>query len=199
MTESQFDLNDVQIIADEIGYQGHLSVSVIRLRHKLFEGGWSAEIQRELVRRGDAVSVILYDPAKEAVVLVEQFRIGGIDDDCPWMLELVAGVVEPGEDIETVAQRETEEEAGLKIGSSELVYQYYTTAGICSERVSLFYAECDSSQARMMAGLPEENEDIRVHVVPLVQAMQWVRQGKIKNVNTLIGLQWLFYEKNKAR
>jgi ADP-ribose pyrophosphatase len=199
MTVSQFNSNDIDIIREEAGSQGHLSVSTFRLKHKLFAGGWSAEIQRELVQRGDAVSVVLYDPKKDAVVLVEQFRIGAYENDNPWMMELVAGVVEPGEQIETVAERETEEEAGLVIQRPQLVYQYYTTPGICSEKVSLFYAVCDSTKARVMAGLPEENEDIRVHVVPLQQAMQWVGNGKIINVNTLLGLQWLFYEKIKVR
>ena len=132
-------------------------------------------------------------------MLVEQFRVGAYQSDNPWMLECVAGVVEPGEDYAAVARRETEEEAGLIIQDPRLIYQYYTSAGICSEKVSLFYAECDSSQAKPMAGLEEENEDIRVHVVALSQAMDWVKQGRITNVNTLLSLQWLDQDLNHTR
>ena len=83
--------------------------------------------------------MVLYDPNQDAVVLVEQFRVGAYQSDNPWMLECVAGVVEPGEDDVTVAQRETEEEAGLIIQDPCLIYEYYTTAGICSERKSVCF------------------------------------------------------------
>ncbi|MGB5855599.1 MAG: ADP-ribose diphosphatase [Oceanisphaera sp.] len=187
-----FGHEDVQLLAEDVGYQGFFRLLRLRLRHKLFAGGWSKEITRELFDRGHAAAVLPYDPITDEVVLVEQFRVGAIYGDAsPWLLEVVAGIVEPGETAEDVVRREAEEEAGLTLNSLTRVMSYFPSPGGCGERITLFVGEVDASQAAQHAGLADESEDIRVHRVPREQAMQWMAEGKLDNASTIIALQWL--------
>ena len=191
MSYTDQESSKVSVKSQEICYQGHLSVSRFTLTHRQFDGEWSREINRELLQSHNSVAVMLYDPKMDAVVFVEQFRIGAIEDNNPWLLELVAGVVEEGELDHEVATRETEEEAGLMIRKVETVMTYYTSPGISSERMTLCYAECDSREVKEFGGLEAEDEDIKVHVIPRSIAIEKMKQGDISNVNTVVGLQWL--------
>ncbi len=192
MKDQEFSSDDVEVQTQQLLSDEYLKLSSYILRYRQFNGEWSAPIDRELVHRGSAVSVILYDPKLDTVVLVEQFRLGAIDDArSPWLLELVAGIVEIGEDYADVAVRETKEESGIKISQPREVFRYYTTPGICSEQVVLYFAECDSETALQFAGVESENEDIKVHVVPREAIMQRLNAGELRNVNTIVGLQWL--------
>jgi ADP-ribose pyrophosphatase len=101
----------IEIIKRERAYDGYFKIDRCRLRHRLFSGGTSAEIMREVFERGHAVAVILYDPDRDAVVLIDQFRIGALSAGFdPWVTEIVAGIIDPGETPEEVASRETTEE-----------------------------------------------------------------------------------------
>lgn len=112
----EFDQRDVRLEQDEPLYQGFFRLHRLTLSHPRFEGG-RVRVQREIFDRGDAVCVLLYDPLADAVVLVEQFRAGALGKvDSPWLLELVAGMVEAGESAEAVARRESVEEAGVELG-----------------------------------------------------------------------------------
>jgi len=114
----------------------------VTLRHRLFAGGWSSPIRRELFQRGDAVGVLPWNPRADEVVLIEQFRVGAMrGSDSPWMLELIAGVVEPGESDTAVAHRESEEEAGCQLTRLEPIATFYPSAGACSEQIRLFIGE----------------------------------------------------------
>lgn len=186
-----FSHNDVQVIQQESGYQGFFSLLRLTLRHKLFAGGWSKEITRELFERGDAAAVLPYDPIRDEVILIEQFRVGAYKAEQPWLLEVVAGIVEAGESPAEVVRREAQEEAGLAIGALVEASHYYSSPGGCSERITVFIGEVDASTAADVAGLEEESEDIRVHRLPRVQAMQWLHEGKINNATSIIALQWL--------
>ncbi|MEC9409465.1 MAG: NUDIX domain-containing protein, partial [Pseudomonadota bacterium] len=104
---------DVVVEAKEVAYQGFFRMEKLTLRHKRFNGEWMGPFTRELFERGQAVCVLLFDPRKDAVVLLEQFRVGALEDErSPWLIELVAGMVDEGETPEDVALRESEEEAG---------------------------------------------------------------------------------------
>ena len=75
---------------------------------------------RELFERGDAVGVLPYDPVTDSAGADRAVPPGRHPrQHSPWMLELIAGVVEPGESDEEVAHREAMEEAGCEL--SELV------------------------------------------------------------------------------
>ncbi|MDK1226184.1 ADP-ribose diphosphatase [Cronobacter turicensis] len=187
-----FTKNDVEIIAREKLYRGFFSLDLYRFRHRLFNGEMSGEVRREIFERGHAAVLLPFDPVRDEVVLIEQIRIAAFDtSDTPWLLELVAGMIEPGETVEEVARREAEEEAGLSVGRVKEFMSYLASPGGTSERLSLLVGEVDATTAQGIHGLADENEDIRVHVVSREQAYQWVEEGRIDNAASVIALQWL--------
>ena len=187
-----FAKNDVEIIARETLYSGFFSMELYRFRHRLFNGEMSGEIKREIFERGHAAVLLPFDPVRDEVVLVEQIRIAAYDvSESPWLLEMVAGMIEEGESVEDVARREALEEAGLVVGRTKPVLSYLASPGGTSERLSIMVGEVDATTAEGIHGLADENEDIRVHVVSREQAYQWVEKGKIDNAASVIALQWL--------
>ncbi len=184
--------NDIEIIARETLYSGFFSLDLYRFRHRLFNGEMSGEVRREIFERGHAAVLLPFDPVRDEVVLVEQIRIAAYDSsESPWLLELVAGMIEEGESAEQVARREAVEEAGLDVGRVKKFMSYLASPGGTSERLSLMVGEVDATTAEGIHGLADENEDIRVHVVSREQAYQWVEEGKIDNAASVIALQWL--------
>ena len=187
-----FAKNDVEIIARETLYSGFFSMDLYRFRHRLFNGEMSGEIKREIFERGHAAVLLPFDPVRDEVVLIEQIRIAAYDvSESPWLLEMVAGMIEEGESVEDVARREALEEAGLVVGRTKPVLSYLASPGGTSERLSIMVGEVDATTAEGIHGLADENEDIRVHVVSREQAYQWVEEGKIDNAASVIALQWL--------
>ena len=191
-SEPYFTAADVEILRQENCHQGFFRMNRYTLRHKLFAGGWSAPLTRELFERGHAAAMLPYDPQRDEVVLLEQFRIGAVDGErSPWLLEMVAGIIEPGESTASVIHREAEEEAGLTVARSQFALSYLVSPGGTTERIDVFIGEVDSSLASGLHGLADEGEDIRVHVVSREQAYAWVESGRIDNAATVIALQWL--------
>lgn len=187
-----FKKNDVTILEKNRVFDGHFAMDKYTVQHPLFAGGVSQPFTREIFERGNAVCVLLYDPVLEVVVLTEQFRIGALDDArSPWLFEIVAGVIDEGETPETVAHREAQEEAGCKI--KELIYitRFYVSPGGTSEAVYVYCGIVDATDAGGVHGLAEENEDIKVHVVPCAEAFEAVKTGLINNSVGIIALQWL--------
>ena len=126
------------------------------------------------------------------MILVEQFRFGAMESkQSPWLLELIAGMIDEGQDAQEVAKREAFEEAGLVIEECQFMLSYFVSPGGTTETLDLFIANVDSTNVSGVFGLDDEGEDIRVHVVPRTQAYEWVKSGKIDNAATIIGLQWL--------
>lgn len=191
---------DVEIIAHEIAYQGYFRIDRYRLRHRLFGGGTSPEIRREVFQRGHAVAAILYDPDCDSVVLIEQFRVGALAAGYrPWVVEIVAGIIDEGETPAEVARRETVEETGCTVLDLIPVHDYLVSPGCSSETVKLFCARVDASRAGGIHGLKEEGEDIRVDVVPADEALQALAAGRVNTSLGIIGLQWLALNRDKLR
>lgn len=191
---------DVEIIDKTTPFEGHFRIDRYRIRHKLFEGGWSGEMTREVFERGHAVAVIPYDPDLDRVVLIEQFRIGTFaalasrwfeDDASPWLIECVAGIIEQGEDPEDVARREVVEETGCAVTDILPLYHYMSSPGGTSESVFLFCGRVDARAAGGIHGISEEGENIRVFVVPPDEAFAMLDRGRVANAMTIIALQWL--------
>jgi len=192
--------NKVEIIERKTCFAGFYRLDRLRLRHLQFKGGMGPLLTRELFVRPDAVCVLPYDPVKDSVVLVEQFRIGALEkSDNPWLLELIAGLIDTNETPEVVARREAKEEAGLTINELWPLHCYYPSPGGSDERVHLFVAHCDSSGAQGVHGLREEGEDIRVQVLGLEQALQATACGRINNAASLIALSWLALNRAQVR
>ncbi len=181
-------------------YQGFFNMFRLRLRHTLFRGGWSGELTRELFHRGTCVAVIPYDPSSDAVVLIEQFRVGALKyKSDPWLLEIVAGAVEEGESPQEVAHREALEEAGCKIKHLIRVGEFFTTPGGSSERITLFCGIVDASGLGGFHGLDEEDEDIRVDVMSFDEAWALFENGAIDSAIPIVALQWLAMNRERLR
>ncbi|MDG9926749.1 MULTISPECIES: NUDIX domain-containing protein [Pseudomonas] len=191
---------DVEVLQRETCFKGFYRLDRLHLRHRQFAGGMGPQLSRELFVRHDAVCVLPYDPRRDSVVLIEQFRVGAMDKSAnPWLLELVAGLIDKDEQPEEVAHREAEEEADLQLTALWPITQYYPSPGGSDERVHLYLGRCDSEGVGGVHGLAEEGEDIRVHVWPLEDALRAVRDGRIDNAASIIALQWLALNRAEVR
>ncbi|MCZ6742409.1 MAG: ADP-ribose diphosphatase [Alphaproteobacteria bacterium] len=191
--------NEIEILGKSCVFDGYFRIDRYRLRHTLHQGGMSREIVREVFERGNAVGILPFDPDRDEVVMIEQFRIGayaaGAD---PWLTEIVAGIIEQGESAEQVARREIAEETGLKVGDLWPMVRYLSSPGGASERVELFLGRVDARGAGGVHGLEFEEEDIRVFPLPYADAAAMVEEGKIGNAMTLIALQWLMLHRHEV-
>ena len=192
--------DDVVIERRERCFQGFYRLDRVHLRHRLFAGHMGPRISRELFVRPDAVCVLPYDPQTDSVVLIEQFRVGALDKSPePWLLEIVAGLIDTNEQPEEVARREAREEADLELHELLPVITYYPSPGGSDERVYLYVARCCVAGVGGVFGVEEEGEDIRVHVWPLADALKAVQDGRIDNAASIIALQWLALNKDQVR
>lgn len=190
----------VEILEKTTPFQGYFRIDRYRLRHRRFEGGWTEPMTLELFERGHAVAVVLYDPERDAVVLIEQFRIGayaaGRD---AWLTEVVAGIIEEGEDPADVVRREALEEAGCEIQELVSIGTVLPTPGGSSETLAFYCGRVDSRDVGGVHGLAHEGEDIRVLVVPADEALARVMADGCVNGNAMISLQWLALNKVELR
>ena len=195
-----YDKRDVEVLASDTVFQGYNRIDRVRLRHRLFTGQMGAEIVREVVDRGHAVAVLPYDAKRDEVVLIEQFRIGPYArKDNPWQLEIVAGIIEPGEGAIDVAHRETKEEAGLQILELAHVCDCYTSPGVMTEHIAVYCGRVDAFGAGGIHGVAEEGEDIRVVVLNFEDAMVELTAGRIKASPAVIALLWLALHREELR
>ncbi|TQQ77910.1 ADP-ribose diphosphatase [Vibrio cholerae] len=186
-----FNKKDIEILNKETLFKGFFRMVKYRFKHKRFAGGWSEPVEREMFERGHAAAMLPYDPIRDQVVIIEQIRVGALEDAQPWQLEIVAGVIDTDESAEQVVRREAVEEAGLSVGRIEKITSYYPSSGGCSEKLDVFIGEVDCSQAGGIHGLDCEGEDIKVHVMSRTEAYQLVKDGRIENGASIIALQWL--------
>lgn len=190
----------IEILERETAFEGFFRIERFRLRHGLFAGGLSGIITRELFERGNSAAVLLYDADRDEVVLTEQFRIGALGaPGGAWLMEIVAGMVEPGERGEDVARRESQEEANAPVEDLIPICEYIVSPGGSSERVSLFCGRVDTSELGGIHGLDEEDEDIRVHVIPFDEAFSMIETGTINSAMPIIALQWLALNRDSVR
>ena len=181
-------------------YQGFFRMEHYRLRHRLYSGAMSPLMSRELFERGHAAAVLPYDPRLDRIVLLEQFRIGALNEPRgPWLLEIVAGMIEDGEEAGQVVAREALEEAGCELTVLEPICEYLVSPGGTSERISLFCGRVDAAAAGGIHGLPEEGEDIRVLTVSYDDAMALMHDGVINSASPIIALQWLSMNRERLR
>ncbi len=193
--------DDVEVIEQETLYNGFFRLDRYRLRHRHFEGGWSGELKREVFERGNAAAALLYDPDRDAVVLVEQFRPGALaaERGNPWLVEIVAGIVEDGEDAEQVVRREAIEEAGCTITDLVPMFEVFASPGGSSEVVSLFCGRVDSRGVGGIHGHAHEGENIQVLVEPVDVALKRLDGDEVQNAFLIIALQWLAGHRESLR
>ncbi|MDP1966134.1 MAG: NUDIX domain-containing protein [Reyranella sp.] len=189
-----------ELVEHVAAFQGYFKVGRYFFRHSLHQGGQSPVISREVFERGHAAGVLPYDPIRDEVVLIRQFRAGlYVAGRHPWGWETVAGIIEDGETPEQVVHREAIEEAGLKIGDLIPIHNLMLSPGAMSESCALFLGRVDSTTAGGVFGLESEGEDILVKVVPFAEARAMLDRGEIDNAAAVVALQWLALHSDEVR
>ncbi|HIJ39106.1 MAG TPA: NUDIX domain-containing protein [Rhodospirillaceae bacterium] len=191
---------DVEIIEKTTPFRGYFRIDRYTLKHQRHDGGWTEPMTREIFERGHAVGLLLYDAQRDEVGLIEQFRPGALAAGWhPWLIEVVAGIIDEGESPEQVAIREAQEEAGVVISDLEPICSYLVTPGGSTETMRLFCGRVDSRLLSGVHGLPQEGEDIRVFALSFEEAMAWLADGRVANSMTVIALQWLALNRTQLR
>jgi ADP-ribose pyrophosphatase len=178
LVPAPYSSEDVQVLDTELIYAGHIRLFKHQLRYRLFAGGWSQSVIRELYQSRPAAGVLLFDPHRDEIVLVEEFRLGALGKTgSPWLVELVAGLIEEGETVQEVAYREAQEEAGCQVIDLMPICEYWTSPGISTGKFTLFCGKINAARAGGIFGLAAENEDIRAHVFPKQVVYQALSKG----------------------
>jgi ADP-ribose pyrophosphatase len=187
-----FNHDDYEILEREILYQGIFRLARYHISHKLFNGGWSEPLKREVLERLSAAAILPYDPVLDQVVLIEQFRPGAIAHPTnPWLIEIVAGVLDQNEKPDELAIREAKEEAGCVIEAIYPIYDYFVSPGGSNEYLHIYCGKVNTSTIGGIHGLAQEHEDIRAFVMPAEEAFDRMRGGYIKTAPAIVALQWL--------
>lgn len=190
---------DWKIHKSQIAYQGHFKVTKYELSHEKYNGDLSPLLQRELVNRNNAVAMVAYDPVTDEIVFVEQFRIGAIEEQQPWLIEIVAGLVEDHETPEQVVIRESQEEIGCQPDELIKIAGFYTTPGGNSEWVDLYIGKIAVANVAKTGGLENEGEDIKIIVVPATDISYMLSTGEVRSAIAIIGLQWFLMNRENIR
>jgi len=189
-----------ELIERTVAFQGYFRITRYLFRHSLYQGGQSGEIQREVFERGQAAAVLPYDPLRDEVVLIRQFRAGSyVAGRHPWSWEIVAGIIEEGETAQDVALREAAEEASVKIIELVRMYSVMLSPGACSETCTSFVGRIDATGVGGIFGLASENENILVKAVPFAEARAMLDRDEIDNSVAVMALQWLALHRDEMR
>jgi len=183
---------DYQQLKGESVYEGFLKIKRHWVQHASFHGGQCEPILRERLEDLSAVSVLLYDPDRDQVVLVEQFRVGLMGQvDPPWALETVSGFCDRAHEVpEDVARREVHEETGCELLALTQIGSFFVSPGISDEQIHLFCGRVDAGAAGGVHGLAEEGEEMRVLVMPREEAASELF-GRLCSTSIVIAMQWL--------
>lgn len=188
-----------ETLSHKILYQGFFRLDQYTLRYERFDGGYNT-VTREVFERGDAAAVLPYDPVRDEIVLVEQFRPGAVrHPGSPWLIELIAGMLDQSQTTEQTARREALEEAGCRLTEIFPIYRYLVSPGGTTEATTLYVGRTDTAGLGGLHGLDDEHEDIKVHVLDVERALELLNTGKIENAVTIIGLQWLALNRTRLR
>jgi ADP-ribose pyrophosphatase len=193
--------DDVEVLERTTPFQGYFRVDRYRVRYRLFRGGLSRPVEREVFERGHAVAVLPYDPVRDEVVLIEQFRIGPFaNGDRPWLIETVAGIIDAGEPPQEVAMRELKEEANLSTERPLVpIGRFYTSPGCSTETIQMYCALVDAAKAEGFHGVAAEGEDIRIERRSLSEALGFLSQGALVAGPAVIALLWLALNRDRLR
>ena len=158
-----------------------------------FDGSMTPPVRRLVFERGDSVAAVVFERDAKRLLLTEQFRFPTLKKGPGWLIELIAGTIESGEQPEKALRREIEEELGYRADRIEHVATFYVSPGGSSEGIWVYYAEVgESDRVGSGGGLPGEHEDIRVLSLSPEEARVALKDGKIPDAKTIIGLRWFF-------
>ncbi|MBF0132335.1 MAG: NUDIX domain-containing protein [Magnetococcales bacterium] len=183
---------DVEVIETKEVYRGFFRLFKVMLRYRRFDGQMSGTVVLEALERGDGVAIILYDPIRDKVGLVQQFRIGAhLRENRGWVTELAAGACQGRADVKAVALKEIQEETGWTPSVLEHINTFYISPSGTTERIHLFLGIFDSTVPPSASGVREEEEDIRTICIPFSEVLEMMAQGEINAGSVILGMQWL--------
>ncbi|MBV8186536.1 MAG: NUDIX domain-containing protein [Alphaproteobacteria bacterium] len=195
-----FPNETVELVGHEVVFQGFFKVGRYFFRHGLYQGGQSGVLRREVFERGHAAAVLPYDPVRDEVVLIRQFRAGAyVSGRHAWTWEVVAGILKPGESPQELGRREAVEEANLEIGEMIAMHDVVVSPGGCSETCAILLGRADTAKAGGVFGLESEGENILVKVMPYAQARGMLDRDEIGNAIAVLALQWLALHRDEVR
>jgi len=191
--QATYTHNDVEIQSREYAFKGFVQVEKVSLRHRLFnQTEYTSAIQRELIRRKEAAGVLIYNDQQQKFALIEQFRVGAIDDEIsPWQLEIIAGVLDGDESPESCIRRESIEESGCELNQIEHLFSFYPSAGACDEIFHLYVAQAALPAEGGVFGMPDEGENIQLHIIDYSDLSLLLKSNRLKNAPVIMALQWL--------
>lgn len=191
--QATYNKKDYSIEGREHLYKGFIQVEKVQLRHRLFhQDSMIPTIQRELIHRPEAAGVLIYSHQQRKFALIEQFRIGAIDDEIsPWQLEIIAGVLDGDESAESCIRRESLEESGCELDALQHLFSFYPSAGACAELFHLYSAEAELPEHGGVFGMPDEGENIQLHILNYADIPELLTNGRLKNAPVIMALQWL--------
>ena len=181
-------------------YRGWNKLDIVTVEARDHEGALRRS-EREVIDHGEAGVVLAIDRRRAVAIMVRQWRAPLIVIGAePFLLEACAGILDPGEDAETAARREAEEEIGFRIGRMRKVGTVAPSAGTLTERMHLFIAEVsEGDRTTNGGGSPDEGETIEVVEVPLQELFDKACRGEIEDAKTLILVQHLMIEELQGR
>ncbi len=191
--QATYNRDQVQVQSREYLFRGFIQVEKVNLCHRLFnQSEFTPVMQRELIHRPEAAGVLIYNDAQQKFALIEQFRVGAMDDpESPWQLEVIAGVLDGDESPESCIRRESLEESGCKIDQLQHLFSFYPSAGACSELFHLYSAQAHLPQQGGIFGMPGEGENIQLHILDYSEITTLLGNGRLKNAPVIMALQWL--------
>ena len=191
--QASYTPDDVEVTSREFLFRGFIQVEKVSLRHRLFQRpDYGRVLQRELIHRPEAAGVLLYNDQQQRFALIEQFRVGALDDrNSPWQLEIIAGVLDGDESPESCIRRESLEESGCEINQLQHLFSFYPSAGACSELFHLYVAEADLPETGGIFGMPDEGENIQLHLFNYSEIHTLFNHERLRNAPVIMALQWL--------
>lgn len=197
---SGFSRADVVVDRQNQPYTEYFAVKEYLVRHKTYSGDLTAPLERAVFMAVDAVTVLPYDPVRDRILLVEQFRSGpfGRGDPHPWLLEPIAGRIEPGDTPEETAHKEAKEEAGLRLNKLHRIGEYYPSTGCFAEYLVSYIGIADLPDgSEGLHGVDDEGEDIRTHLLSRSEFLAGIEAGEMPDGPLILSAYWL--ELNRAR
>ena len=193
LDHASYSASDVTIESREFLFRGFIQVEKVSFRHRLFnQPDYSPVIQRELIHRPEAAGVLLYNDQQQRFALIEQFRVGALNDsESAWQLEVIAGVLDGDEAPEDCIRRESLEESGCEVQQLQHLFSFYPSAGACSEFFHLYAAEVELPKMGGIFGMPDEGENIQLHLFDYSAVGTLLRNGRLRNAPVIMALQWL--------
>ena len=176
-------------------YSGFFKLKKYEFIHQKHDGSWTDQVEREIFSGAHVSTLLPYDPVKNEIILIKQFRAGVIsryDDD--YLYEIVAGIIDKNESPEETAKRECFEETGCIVNKVTPVQGYFPAPGSSESYYNLFLGEVNSFEGERIRGLETENENILVKSYKVEEVRNMLKKGEIKNGLALVALQWFFLE-----